>query len=160
MRAVVFALGCLAAACSLTTLASGQDRISDPETSEQLFWSQLYGSGGTSLYCGKPFASADALLTVSPVYSGQQLKRALRCVTDRQCSIMNPRYPSIAADLHNLYPALTRIELARRNAQFAELGDDVPNKFGDIGCTLQTSFQQVEPRDEAKGNIARALFYM
>ena len=73
---------------------------------------------------------------------------------------MNPRYPYIAADLHNHYPALTRVELARRNAQFAELAADVPSKFADIGCDLKTSFQLVEPRDEAKGNIARAIFYM
>lgn len=160
MRAVVIALGCLAASFSLSALAGGQNRIADAETSEQLFWSELYGTGGTSLYCGKPFDSAGGLFSASPIYSSKQLKRALRCITERQCTIMNPRYPYIAADLHNFYPALTRVELARRNAQFGELDDSVPSKFADIGCALQASFQLLEPRDEAKGNIARALFYM
>ncbi|MCY1532205.1 Endonuclease-1 [compost metagenome] len=160
MRAVIIALGCLAASLSGPTLASGQNQISDPKTSERLFWDELYAGGGTSLYCGKPFDSAGGQFTASPIYSSKQLKSALRCITDRQCSIMNPRYPFIAADLHNFYPALTRVELARRNAQFAELGDNVPNKFDDIGCAMKASFQLVEPRDEAKGNIARAIFYM
>lgn len=94
------------------------------------------------------------------MYSGKPLKRSLCCVTDRQCTIMNPRYPYIAADLHNRYPALTRVKLARRNAQFGELDDSVPSKFDDIGCTLQASFQLVESRDAVKGNIARAIFHM
>jgi endonuclease I len=84
----------------------------------------------------------------------------MRCITDRQCTIMNPRYPFIVADLHNHYPALSRVELVRRNAQFGELADELPSKFADIGCDMRTSFQLVEPRDEAKGNIARAIFYM
>ena len=73
---------------------------------------------------------------------------------------MNPSYPYIVDDLHNYYPALARVELVRRNAQFADLADDVPSKFADIGCDMKTSYQLVEPRDEAKGNIARAIFYM
>ena len=62
------------------------------------------------------------------------------------------------ADLHNLYPELARVELARRNALFGMVGD-VPSKFG-AECDLRTSFQLVEPRDAAKGNVARAIFYM
>ncbi len=160
MRSAVIALSCLAACLSQPSLAGGQDKISDPAVSEQLFWTQLYGQGGTTLYCGDAFTEQGSLLTASPIYSGKQLKRALRCVTDRQCSLMSPRYFNMAADLHNLYPALTRVELARRNAQFGELSDEVPSKFADINCEMKASFQMVEPRDEAKGNVARAIFYM
>ncbi|MDG9760345.1 endonuclease [Pseudomonas sediminis] len=161
MRAVTLLLGCLATGISTFSLASGQTRLDDVKQAiDQAFWQALYGSGGTTLYCGQTFARESGTLTASPIYSSKQLKSAMRCVTDRQCTIMNPRYPYIVADLHNYYPALTRVELVRRNAQFAELGDDVPSKFADIGCDLKTSFQLVEPRDEAKGNIARAIFYM
>jgi deoxyribonuclease-1 len=161
MRAVTLILGCLATAFGTFVLASGQTQLGDPKQAiAQAFWQDLYGAGGTTLYCAKPFDGESGTVTASPIYSSKQLKSALRCVTDRQCTIMNPRYPYIAADLHNHYPALTRVELARRNAQFADLADDVPSKFADIGCDLKTSFQLVEPRDEAKGNIARAIFYM
>lgn len=161
MRAVVLLLGCLATCISTPLLAGGQTQLGDPRQAiEQSFWKELYGNGGTSLYCGQRFETAGGTFTASPIYSNKQLKSALRCVTDRQCAIMNPRYPYIAADLHNYYPALTRVELTRRNAQFANLADDIPSKFTDIGCDMKTSFQLVEPRDEAKGNIARAIFYM
>jgi deoxyribonuclease-1 len=160
MRAVIIALGCLATTFSLPTLASGQNQIADAKAATRIFWNQLYSQGGTSLYCGQTFASESGQLKVSPIYSSKQLKSALRCITNRQCSIMTPTYPYMTADLHNLYPALSRVELARRNAQFGELDASVPSKFEDIGCDMKTSFQLVEPRDEAKGNIARAIFYM
>jgi deoxyribonuclease-1 len=161
MRAVTLFLGCLATAFGTSVHASGQTQLGDPKQAiAQAFWQDLYGAGGTTLYCGQSFDTPSGTFTASPLYSSKQLKSALRCVTDRQCTIMNPRYPYIAADLHNHYPALSRVELARRNAQFADLADDVPSKFADIGCDLKTSFQLVEPRDEAKGNIARAIFYM
>ncbi|HUE90807.1 endonuclease I family protein [Pseudomonas sp.] len=160
MRAVIIALGCLATLFSLPVLASGQNQIAGTKAATRIFWNQLYSQGGTSLYCGQTFAGESGELKTSPIYSTKQLKSALRCITNRQCGIMNPRYVYMAADLHNLYPALSRVEQARRNAQFGELDDKVPRKFEDIGCDMKTSFRLVEPRDDAKGNIARAIFYM
>lgn len=57
----------LAASFSLAALAGGQNQIADAEAREQLFWSGLYGTDGTSLYCGKPFDSAGGLVSASPV---------------------------------------------------------------------------------------------
>lgn len=162
MRAVAIALGCLAAVSTITpALAGGQSQLGDPKAgAEQVFWGQLYASGGSSLYCAKAFDQSHGQLMPSPVYASKQIKSALRCVTDGQCLATNPQYPYMLADLHNLYPELTRVELARRSAQFGNLGDDVPSKFAAIGCDLKSSFQLVEPRDAAKGNVARAIFYM
>lgn len=162
MRAVVIALACLAASFSLPVLANGQSRIADPQVRDQLFWNELYGAGGTSLYCAKAFTGegGGGLLSASPIYSSKQLKSALRCITDRQCNIMNPRYAYMAADLHNLYPALSRVEQVRRNAQFGELDASGQSPFVDIGCDLKSRFKVLEPPDAAKGNIARAIFYM
>lgn len=160
MRSLFFVLGCLIAVASPLALANGQDQIANPKAAVQMLWSEVYGQGGTTLYCGSPFSGESGQLKASTIYSNTQLKSTLRCITDRQCGIMNPRYVYMASDLHNLYPAMARVELARRNAQFGELDDSVQSKFDDIGCDMKTSFQLVEPRDEAKGNIARAIFYM
>lgn len=162
MRTVVIALGCLAASFSLPALANGQSQIAEPQVRDQLFWNELYGAGGTSLYCAKAFTgeSGGGLLSASPIYSSKQLKSALRCITARQCNIMNPRYAYMAADLHNLYPALSRVEQVRRNAQFGELDAGAQSPFADIGCDLKSRFKVLQPHDSAKGNIARAIFYM
>lgn len=161
MRAITIALGCIAAVSSLCTMAGGQNQLDDPKASaKQVFWGQLYAAGGNSLYCAKPFDTNHALLMPSPVYSRKQIKRALRCVTEPQCQAANAQHPYMLADLHNLYPELSRVELTLRSAQFGNLASDVPSKFADLGCDLQSSFQLVEPRDAVKGNVARAIFYM
>lgn len=160
MRSMLLVIGCLAASFSPSLLANGQSQLDNAKAATELFWKQVYNQGGNTLYCGQPFSEPSSQLAASLIYSSKQLKSSLRCVTDRQCVIMNPRYVYMAADLHNYYPALTRVELVRRNAQFGELDDSVPSKFADINCDMKTSFQVVEPRDEAKGNIARAIFYM
>lgn len=160
MRSLLIAIGCLAASTSLPALAGGQEQLTNPKAATQLFWSQLYPQGGSTLYCDQAFNAESSQLKASLIYSSKQLKSSLRCITDRQCGIMNPGYFAMASDLHNMYPALARVELVRRNAQFGELDTNVPSKFGDIGCDMKTSFQMVEPRDEAKGNVARAIFYM
>ena len=159
MRAVAIAL-CLTASAAPFALAGGQNQLATSKLAVEHFWKEVYGAGGTSLYCGSAFTGESELLTASLVYSTKQIKSAMRCNTERQCRLMNPQYAFMLADLHNRYPALARIELARRNAQFGELDDSVISKFADIGCDLKTTFHWVEPRDQAKGNVARALFYM
>lgn len=163
MRVVATALCSLAfcATTAVTASAGGQNKFDDHKSSvEQVFWPQLYQQGGSSLYCGKSFSSEGGQFVASPVYPTKQIKSTLHCITDSQCAEKNPQYPYMLADLHNLYPELMRVELARRNSQFGTLGDAVPSKFDDIGCDLKASFQLVEPRAEAKGNVARAIFYM
>jgi deoxyribonuclease I len=160
MRTTIIALGCLATLISLPTTAIAQQQISDGQVASRLLWSRVYPEGGTSLFCGQRFNGEDSLFTVSPIYSSRQLKSALRCITDRQCSIMTPDFPYMAADLHNLYPVLKRVDEARGTAQFGEMDANTPSAFADIGCQMKTSFRIVEPRDEAKGNIARAIFHM
>ncbi|WP_044871318.1 endonuclease [Pseudomonas sp. LFM046] len=159
MRSVVFALSCLAASIAGNASAGGQDRLADPKVAvEQAFWQQLYATGGTTLYCGKTFSAPGGLLSASPVYSTKQIKSALHCVTDSQCQQANPQYPYMLADLHNLYPEQSRVELARRNALFGTAGDGGKSTLAD--CELRSAYQLVEPRDAAKGNVARAILYM
>lgn len=159
MRPVFTALSCLAAVAAGFVYAGGQDRLSDPKAAvEQAFWQQLYANGGTTLYCGKAFTGPGGLLTASPVYSAKQIKSALRCVTDSQCQATNAQYPYMLSDLHNLYPDQSRIELARRNALFGVAGNDGKSALPD--CDFKSAYQLVEPRDAAKGNVARAIFYM
>jgi deoxyribonuclease-1 len=162
MRAVVVALICLTTLSTANcALAGGQSQLKDPKASTgTLFWSELYPTGGSSLYCGKDFSQNHKSLMASLVYSSKQIKSALRCTSDQQCLESNPQYLYMLSDLHNLYPELTRVELARRGAQFGKLDRVAKSEFDDIGCSFKASYQIVEPRDEAKGNVARAIFYM
>lgn len=161
MRTTALLLGCLTFGLINTASGEGQTQLSSPkEAIANQFWGELYASGGSTLYCGKSFEAGDSSVTASPIYSTKQLKSAMRCITDRQCTIMNPKYPYIVSDLHNYYPALELVDQARRNAQFDVVEGNASNKFANINCAFKTGFQTAEPRDEVKGNVARALFYM
>lgn len=160
MRSLLFAIACLTTSIILPTLAIGQDKLSNAKAAAQLLWSQVYDQGGTTLYCGTAFSEEGSQLVTSLIYSSKQMKIALGCITTRQCAIMDPRYSYMMSDLHNIYPALSRVELARRSAQFGELGANASNTISDIQCDIKNSFHLLEPRDQAKGNVARAIFYM
>lgn len=161
MRAAVILICLVTGGIAANIQASGQTQLSDPKASAgELFWGELYPAGGASLYCGKEFTGNHRSFMASPVYSIKQIKRALRCKADQQCIDNNPQYLYMQSDLHNLYPELTRVELSRRSAQFGKLDASIKSEYEDIDCNLKASYQIVEPRDEAKGNVARAIFYM
>ena len=87
-----------------------------------------------------------------------------KCVTKkgkkykgRRCANKNPKYKAMEADLHNLVPALPELNRRRKNYTLTEIvGEE--RKYGK--CDFEISNKKAEPRDEVKGNVARALFYM
>ena len=75
------------------------------------------------------------------------------------------------SDIHNLFPTLNAVNVARRNYPFAEIDDNLTEKWWKSG-TAETSkpLSNVdsysesagtlfEPREDHKGNVARAMFY-
>ena len=159
MRGIVIGLALLAAPGVPALAGMGQDQLADPKAAvEQVFWPKLYGNGGTTLYCGKPFTSSGSELTASAVYTVRQIKSALRCMTDNQCQVVNPRFHYMLADLHNLYPELTRVELARRG----ETGGD---EVGDRAlAVLRPEKLSLAPQSAAgqpnvfKGRLQRSIY--
>ncbi len=76
------------------------------------------------------------------------------------------------SDLHNLFPSRNKVNNARSNNPFAEIDDSltrkwfredreleiIPNQFIDEYSESLTN-QLFEPREEKKGDVARAMFY-
>jgi hypothetical protein len=75
----------------------------------------------------------------------------------------NPEEPEYN-DQHNLYPAnLAEANIPRSNLPLGEVNGTVLDSYldGQLGYANGTSGQIVyEPRDQQKGNAARAIFYM
>lgn len=161
MRVTALALSLVAATASPLLLAGGQDVFSDAdEAIRTAFWGSVYAEGGTTLYCGKTFSdNENGAITASHIYNVKQIKSALRCLTDSQCAVKTPQYVFMVADLHNLYPALSSMEEARRNAVFGEL-DAQGRRANDLGCDTRATYHVIEARDAVKGDVARAFFYM
>ncbi|ARU55931.1 endonuclease I [Oleiphilus messinensis] len=120
------------------------------------FWGKLYEKGGTSFYCKKEFKKKSILYDESYIYSDSWIRDHLRCGTPRQCRKNSPDYRLMVTDMHNIFPAVSKIELNRRDAKFEELGDEIAIEE----CGIKRSFLIMEPADDIKGDIARAIFYM
>ncbi|WP_455231653.1 endonuclease [Geopseudomonas aromaticivorans] len=75
------------------------------------------------------------------------------------CKRTDPVFRVMEADLHNLVPTIGEVNGDRSNFRFGVLPSTSP-QYG--ACTTKTDFKQrvTEPRDEAKGHIARIYFYM
>ncbi len=61
--------------------------------------------------------------------------------------------------MHNLYPALARINKARGSRAFGIVQGE-PRRFGSCDFEVDPQKRRVEPRPAVRGNIARAIFYM
>jgi len=99
-----------------------QSRIDGYDTArDQFFWLKLYALGGVTLYCNHVFPSeqvhasisgprlsnAGERLSVEHAYPADWIAEANGCPNRNDCDV--PPYRFAEADLHNLWPALGRI---------------------------------------------------
>ena len=84
----------------------------------------------------------------------------LQCGSRAACRANSPRFNLMEADLHNLYPARAGTNGARSNMTFG----DVPGEAREFGNTCDFEIDAVnrvaEPPPDARGNVARSIFYM
>ncbi len=148
---------------------AGQIEIPNYDTArDDFFWPKLYSTGGFTLYCGAWFANAPRLdgrfparagLNVEHVYPASWMLKTAGCPTEnrKQCRAISEAFNFMEADLHNLYPAISFINGARSNHPF-DMIDGEDHMFD--SCDFERVNDLVEPRPQARGNIARAYFYM
>lgn len=77
----------------------------------------------------------------------------------KNCVATDPVYRAMESDAHNLTPAVGEVNADRSNYRYTQLAS-TPYQYG--ACRTRVDFKQraAEPRDEAKGLIARVQFYM
>lgn len=129
------------------------------QEARQVFWDSVYPIGGRTLYCDKQFLTGDRGVNVEHVFPMSWVTRSLACGKRKQCRETSPRFNQIEADLHNLYPSLSKVNQLRSSYAYAELRgtkSDVKNCHFEI----DESRRLVEPNHRVKGDIARAMFYM
>jgi deoxyribonuclease-1 len=139
-------------------LSADQTRTPNYETARPLFWSQIYARGGKTLYCEQNFgAHKNFGINIEHIFPMGWVTRELGCGTRNQCRAGSERFNHIEADLHNMYPALTDINDTRGSLRFGMIKGEL-RRFG--ACDFEVERGAVEPRDGARGEIARAMFYM
>ena len=138
-------------------VAGGQTRLTDPrQVKNTVFWKQLYPDGGQTLYCNRAFKAKSILIDADYIYRPDQIADFLKCPSLHACK-KKPEFQRMMSDLHNMFPALKMVIRDRRNSLF---GTVPGNEYKFEDCNYKTTFQETEPRDTAKGDIARAMLYM
>ena len=133
------------------------------EVAINTFWNELYSNGGWSLYCGYHFDPATALtdnrlFVIEQIYPASWMLNHMKCGSRRQCRL-DPRsqFTRMEADMHNLYPVWQETDVTRRDNVFGII-DGEYWRYDD--CDFESKHGVIEPRPIARGNIARAIFYM
>ncbi len=158
------ALQLLAALITLTTATSthSEEQYKFREYFETLplFWDVIYAKGGETLYCGKKFGSRRGRgINIEHVFPMAWAMRAEGCRSRKSCRKHSPRFNRIEADMHNLYPARQEINKARSSIPFGIIKGE-QRQFGRCDFEVDERQHKVEPKPEARGNIARAMFHM
>ncbi len=165
MRAILITL----AVCFAAPAIAGQTTIPNYETTRKdFFYTKLYSKGGFTLYCGQWFGvrvhsgqvkEKSPGLNIEHVYPASWMLPKFNCTSRTQCRQDSPAFNFAEADMHNLYPAISFVNSNRSNEKFA----DVPGEtlaYEDCDFESSGSPQVTEPRPQARGNVARAIFYM
>ena len=123
------------------------------------FWGVLYENGGKTLYCGRKFGSRHGRnINAEHLFPMAWVTNSLKCGKRKECRKKSSRFNTIEADMHNIFPALSKINQQRSAYSFAELPGEPPK--GSCDFEINKRKRLVEPRPAVRGDIARALFYM
>jgi len=144
------------------TLITNQARADDSaynKVRDTVFWLKLYNKDYSTLYCGieKTKGSRD---TVESVYAASWIADSLGCKNSKECKI--DKYRQASSDLHNLWPALKQFHSSRSNLPFGVIPGE-KQRFKTPICDFERTTEKnavVEPREEARGRIARSFLYM
>ncbi|MDE0679365.1 MAG: endonuclease [Gammaproteobacteria bacterium] len=127
------------------------------------FYDELYKDGGRTLYCNTRFKTRGDRFSVEHVYPASWMKETADCPDETRdgCRKNSRRFNLMEADLHNLFPALRGINGDRSNYTFSIIGEDMNEAaYGNCDFEVDAKERRVEPRPGARGEIARAIFYM
>lgn len=132
----------------------------DYDRARPVFWKQLYRRGGKTLYCGEGFgAGYQRGLNIEHVFPMSWVTKTLNCGRRKECRQNNRQFNRIEADFHNLFPSRKDVNDARGSYRFGDIkGEKVWS--GDCDFEVDQRRRVAEPRTAARGEIARAMFYM
>jgi len=160
--AILFEFILIAALTAPLNLQSAEIMTYDQVVTDT-FWNRLYVTGGWTLYCGYRFDATKRtedgrVLTIEHIYPTRAMLKHLNCTSRQQCrESKNRRFIMMEADLHNMYPVWRTVNAVRNGSSYGII-DGENWRFDD--CDFERQNGIAEPRAIARGNIARAIFYM
>ena len=145
------------------SVTAEQIKLKDYKTVQSsVFWENLYPNGGYSFYCGLKFSNRSEAengekLSIEHIVPANEMTKLFNCGTRKQCRKDNVSFNRMEADLHNMYPASSRVNSSRQDV---ELGIIEGENHRFEWCDYERISGLAEPRKITRGNIARSYFYM
>ena len=110
-----------------------------------IFWREVYGQGGDTLYCEISFGPrAGRNINIEHVYPMSWVMRTLNCSSRDQCRRTSRRFNRIESDMHNLYPSLQEINRIRGSYPFGMVKGEA-RRYGKCDFELDRKKRLVEP---------------
>ena len=78
----------------------------------------------------------------------------------KNCSANDTTFKLMEGDMHNLYPAIGEVNGDRSNFMYSQWTNDPVPMYGECKTIVDFKNKKVQPREEARGFVARASFYM
>lgn len=148
---------------ALAKTPRGQKRFKSYPQASKVFWSDLYPNGGVSLYCGSQFKGKKTIageeVNIEHVFPAYWIVQNIGCGSRKECQRHSRKFKRAEADLHNLFPSEKSINQYRGNYLFSLIPGEA-REFGDCDFEVDKRRQVVEPREDVRGDIARAVLYM
>lgn len=124
------------------------------QVKDTVFWQQLYNQQYHTLYCAMSNNTSQDV-TVGHVYPLAWMANAMNCSAENDCDYA--RYLEASSDLHNLWPTAEKSLRLRQHYLFIESD----KSSGEASYCNFTIFDKgIEPREFAKGEIARSMLYI
>lgn len=175
----------VAALISMPACADQEGISNYSVTLSKVFWGWYAGKKGDEtreIYCGITFKAAPRgsgngfearkiageVISIEHAYPAEWMARSLGCDKKRAECRTDPdigeRFNHAEADMHNMWPALQKLNASRGFLPFAEIEGEEPREV-QIGarvfqCDFENNGEFVEPRPNVRGNLARSIFYM
>lgn len=138
----------------------GGQPLRDYTTARKEFWRTVYSGKVTSLYCRESFSSKQRRgYNVEHVFPMSWVTSGLQCGKRKQCRQRSAMFNRIEADMHNLFPARSDVNHERSSYRFGIVGGE-KREFGRCDFEVDYKARAVEPSEEVRGEVARAMFYM
>lgn len=171
----------------VTSAWADQEIISSyNQAQNKVFWEYYVdrkGDESREIYCGITFKAVPRdsgngfmaqkvmnleIISIEHAFPAEWVARSLRCDKKRAECRTDPdigeRFNHAEADMHNMWPALQKLNASRGFLPFAEIEGEEPREV-QIGarvfqCDFENNGEYVEPRPNVRGNLARSIFYM
>lgn len=139
---------------------TAQQKLIDYKQAKPLFWNQVYKKGGTTLYSREAInAKTKRFINIEHVYPMSWVVNKIGCGDRDLCRRYSDLFNQIEADMHNMYPSRRDLNYERGSLAFGTvLGEK--REYDDVDFEVDLRKRIVEPTQESRGNIARAMLYM